>query len=74
MKIYTKDSLISELKEIAAKGWIENARHGNAGGIRQYTGRFIRYHRKQFTDSECSRMGIEISTHQHVFIDDIVSY
>lgn len=33
MKIYTKDGLIKELKSIAAKGWIENARHGNHGGI-----------------------------------------
>lgn len=33
MKIYTKDGLIAELKKIAAKGWIPNARHGNHGGI-----------------------------------------
>jgi len=33
MKIYSKDSLIAELKKIAAKGWIENARYGNQGGI-----------------------------------------
>lgn len=33
MKIYTKDSLIKELKSIAEKGWINNARHGNHGGI-----------------------------------------
>ena len=33
MKIYTKDSLIEELKKIAGQGWIDNARHGNCGGI-----------------------------------------
>ena len=33
MKIYTKPQLITELKIIAAKGWIENRRHGNQGGI-----------------------------------------
>jgi hypothetical protein len=33
MKIYTKDSLITELKNIASRGWIENQRHGNQGGI-----------------------------------------
>jgi len=33
MKIYTKDGLIAELKKISARGWIENARHGNHGGI-----------------------------------------
>ncbi len=33
MKIYTKDSLIKELKNIAKQGWISNARHGNHGGI-----------------------------------------
>ena len=33
MKIYTKGSLIKELKSIAEKGWINNARHGNHGGI-----------------------------------------
>ena len=33
MKIDTKESLIIELKKIAAKGWIDNARHGNHGGI-----------------------------------------
>jgi hypothetical protein len=33
MKIYTKDTLITELKNISARGWIENARHGNQGGI-----------------------------------------
>lgn len=33
MKIYTKPQLIDELKKISAKGWIENRRHGNQGGI-----------------------------------------
>lgn len=33
MKIYTKESLISELKKISSMGWIENARCGNCGGI-----------------------------------------
>lgn len=31
--IYTKQSLISKLKEISSAGWIPNARKGNAGGI-----------------------------------------
>lgn len=31
--IYTKQSLIAKLKEIAEMGWIKNARHGNHGGI-----------------------------------------
>lgn len=33
MKIYTKTQLIAELKKISDKGWIENRRHGNQGGI-----------------------------------------
>lgn len=33
MKTFTKDELIAEFKRIAATGWIENARHGNHGGI-----------------------------------------
>jgi len=33
MKIYTKESLISELKSISSRGWIDNARYGNHGGI-----------------------------------------
>lgn len=33
MKIFTKEALIQELKEIANRGWIKNARLGNAGGI-----------------------------------------
>lgn len=33
MKIFTKEILIEEFKEIAAKGWIPNARSGNHGGI-----------------------------------------
>lgn len=33
MKLYTKETLITEFKKIAASGWIENARHGNAGGV-----------------------------------------
>ncbi len=33
MKIYTKQQLIEKLKQISNKGWIPNARHGNAGGI-----------------------------------------
>jgi len=32
MKTYTKESLISSLKEIRGKGWIKNNRHGNDGG------------------------------------------
>lgn len=31
--IYTKQTLIGKLKEIAAMGWIPNARKGNQGGI-----------------------------------------
>jgi hypothetical protein len=33
MRIYTKESLIAALREIAAMGWIRNARPGNAGGV-----------------------------------------
>ena len=33
MEIYTKEDLISKLREIRAKGWIENQRHGNVGGV-----------------------------------------
>ncbi len=33
MKLFTKENLIEELREIANRGWIENARKGNAGGI-----------------------------------------
>ena len=33
MKLYTKESLITELQKIAKRGWIENARKGNDGGI-----------------------------------------
>ena len=31
--IYTKPALIEKLKEIAAMGWVKNARHGNQGGV-----------------------------------------
>ena len=33
MKILTKEQLIDALREIRQKGWIPNARHGNAGGV-----------------------------------------
>ena len=33
MNIYTKESLITKLKEISEQGWIENRRHENNGGI-----------------------------------------
>jgi hypothetical protein len=33
MQVFTKDQLIERLKQIAASGWIPNARHGNHGGI-----------------------------------------
>ncbi len=33
MKTYTKESLIAELLKIRDKGWIENRRHGNDGGV-----------------------------------------
>lgn len=32
-KIFTKPQLVAKLKEISARGWILNARHGNHGGI-----------------------------------------
>jgi len=32
-KTYTKDSLIKALLDIREMGWIENARHGNDGGV-----------------------------------------
>ena len=31
--LFSKESLIEKFKEIAKTGWIENARHGNSGGI-----------------------------------------
>lgn len=31
--IYTKTALIEKLQAIAEMGWIQNARHGNQGGI-----------------------------------------
>lgn len=31
--LYTKEALIAKLKEIAAMGWISNARDGNHGGV-----------------------------------------
>jgi hypothetical protein len=31
--VFTKESLIEKLRDIAAKGWIKNARSGNHGGI-----------------------------------------
>ncbi len=31
--IYTKQTLISKLKEISAMGFVPNARRGNAGGV-----------------------------------------
>lgn len=33
MKIFTKESLIRELKEIADRGWVETNRKGNDGGV-----------------------------------------
>jgi hypothetical protein len=33
MKIYTKDSLISELKKIRNTGWIKSSRQGNVGDV-----------------------------------------
>jgi MvaI/BcnI restriction endonuclease family len=33
MKIYTKETLIEELKKIRDLGFVPNARHGNHGGI-----------------------------------------
>lgn len=33
VKIYTKESLVEELKKIRELGWIPNARHGNVGGV-----------------------------------------
>ncbi len=33
VKIYTKESLIEELRKIKSLGWIPGARHGNAGSV-----------------------------------------
>jgi len=33
MKTYTKQALIDALKDIKDRGWIPNARPGNAGGV-----------------------------------------
>lgn len=33
IKAYTKTSLIAALNEIRDRGWVPNARHGNAGGV-----------------------------------------
>lgn len=33
MKVFTKESLIEELRSIRSLGFVSNARHGNQGGI-----------------------------------------
>jgi len=33
LKVYTKESLIEELRKIRDMGWIPNARPGNVGGV-----------------------------------------
>lgn len=33
MKIYTKESLINELRDIRQRGWILSGRHGNDGAV-----------------------------------------
>ena len=33
MKIYTKESLINELRGIRQRGWILSGRHGNDGAV-----------------------------------------
>lgn len=33
MKIYTKDSLVKDLKKIVDLGWVKSARPGNSGGV-----------------------------------------
>lgn len=33
MKIYTKESLINELRSIRERGWILSGRHGNDGAV-----------------------------------------
>ncbi len=33
MELFSKEDLIEKLKEIKARGWIPNARQGNAGGV-----------------------------------------
>lgn len=33
MKIYTKESLIKELRSIRERGWIVSGRHGNDGAV-----------------------------------------
>ncbi|MBI4355638.1 MAG: MvaI/BcnI restriction endonuclease family protein [Candidatus Omnitrophica bacterium] len=33
MKIYTKQQLVEELKKIRKRGWVDNRRPGNAGGV-----------------------------------------
>jgi hypothetical protein len=33
LRVFTKEELIEQLQQIAARGWIENKRHGNHGSI-----------------------------------------
>lgn len=33
MRVFTKEEIIAELRDIRSRGWIENRRHGNDGGI-----------------------------------------
>jgi len=33
MQMFTKEDLVNSLKEVRAKGWIPNSRHGNVGGV-----------------------------------------
>ena len=39
MKIYTKESLINELRSIRQRGWILSGRHGNDGAVGQHLSR-----------------------------------
>ena len=74
MKIYTKDSLISELKEIAVKGWIENARHGNAGGIGNALEDLLGITENNLPIPNAAEWELKSQRIKYDFIDDIVSY
>ena len=73
MKLYTKETLIEELKKVRDKGWIKNARPGNVGGVGNTLEDLLGIEENNLP-IQCRGMGIKMSKNGYKFFDNTFSY
>lgn len=73
MKLYTKQSLINELKSIRKQGWIKSKRSANDGNIGNTLEDLLGIQENNLPIPNCCRMGVEMSKEENKLSNNATS-